>query len=136
MGAAAGRNIPRLCYVSWRAAGGAWTRGARGGGGRETLRRGGAALGLFPGERFKAGTARLEPGDSLVLYTDGVVEPGDADQVEFGEERLEAAVRAAAGRPASEALRAVIEATQAFSGHDRYDDDFTLVVVKRNAAAG
>ncbi len=79
--------------------------------------------------------SRLEPGDSLVLYTDGVVEPTDAREAEFGEERLEAAIRAAADRPASEALRSVIEATRAFSGRDRYDDDFTLVVVKRSAAA-
>jgi sigma-B regulation protein RsbU (phosphoserine phosphatase) len=103
----------------------------RGGGGRDMLRPGGAALGLFAGERFKTGTARLERGDSLVLYTDGVVEPENERAAEFGEERLEAAIRAVAGRPASEALRSVIEATQAFSGRDRYDDDFTLVVVRR-----
>jgi sigma-B regulation protein RsbU (phosphoserine phosphatase) len=107
----------------------------RGGGGRETLRRGGAALGLFAGERFRAGTVSLEPGDSLVLYTDGVVEPADAHDAEFGVERLEAAIRAVPGRPASEALRSVIDAIRAFSGRDRYDDDFTLVVVRRNAAA-
>jgi phosphoserine phosphatase RsbU/P len=105
----------------------------RGGGGRETLRPGGAALGLFAGERFRSGTVHLAPGDSLVLYTDGVVEPADAHGAEFGEERLEAAIRAVEGRPAGEALRSVIEATRAFSGRDRYDDDFTLVVVQRNA---
>jgi sigma-B regulation protein RsbU (phosphoserine phosphatase) len=108
----------------------------RAGGGREMLRRGGAALGLFAGERFREGTVRLEPGDSLVLYTDGVVEPTDAQDAEFGTDRLEAAVRGAGDRPATEALRAVIEATQAFSGRDRYDDDFTLVVVKRHAGPG
>jgi phosphoserine phosphatase RsbU/P len=107
----------------------------RAGGGHETLRRGGAALGLFPGERFREGAVRLEPGDSLVLYTDGVVEPTDEHDTEFGTDRLEAAVRSAAGRPAAHALGAVIEATRRFSGRDRYDDDFTLVVVKRAAAA-
>jgi len=107
----------------------------RAGGGRETLRHGGAALGLFPGERFREGSVRLEPGDSLVLYTDGVVEPTDARDVEFGTDRLEAAVRGKAARPAADTLRAVIEATRAFSGRDGYDDDFTLVVVKRDAAA-
>jgi sigma-B regulation protein RsbU (phosphoserine phosphatase) len=74
---------------------------------------------------------RLEPGDSLVLYTDGVVEPADGRDAEFGVARLEAAVRSAIGRPATESLRAVIDATRAFSGRDDYDDDFTLVVVKR-----
>jgi len=107
----------------------------RAGGDRETLRLGGAALGLFAGERFREGTVRLEPGDSLVLYTDGVVEPTDEHDTEFGTDRLEAAVRSVASRPASEALRAVIDATRAFSGRERYDDDFTLVVVRREAAA-
>ena len=107
----------------------------RAGSGRETLRHGGAALGLFPGGRFREGSVRLGPGDSLVLYTDGVVEPTDARDVEFGTDGLEAAVRGKAALPAAEALRAVIEATRAFSGRDGYDDDFTLVVVKRDAAS-
>jgi sigma-B regulation protein RsbU (phosphoserine phosphatase) len=103
----------------------------RGAGGREELDRGGPALGLFGEGTFEAGTAALEPGDRLVLYTDGVVEPTDEDDREFGTERLEAAVRQAAGRPATEALRSVIDATRAFAGRDDYDDDFTLVVVQR-----
>jgi sigma-B regulation protein RsbU (phosphoserine phosphatase) len=100
-------------------------------GGRDTLCLGGSALGLFADERFAVGAACLDPGDSLVMYTDGVVEPADGSDVEFGLERLEAAVRSAGGRPASEALRSVIDATRAFSGREAYDDDFTLVVVNR-----
>jgi sigma-B regulation protein RsbU (phosphoserine phosphatase) len=107
----------------------------RGRGGRETLQRGGPALGLFAAERYEAGAAALEPGDCLVLYTDGVVEPADALETEFGVERLEGAVRGATGRPAAEALRAVVDATRAFSGREPYDDDFTLVVVRRDAAS-
>ena len=103
----------------------------RASGGRERLQHGGPALGLLGEARFEAGTAALEPGDCLVLYTDGVVEPTDDDDREFGTERLEAAVREAAGRPAAEALRSVIGATRAFAGRDDYDDDFTLVVVQR-----
>jgi sigma-B regulation protein RsbU (phosphoserine phosphatase) len=101
--------------------------------GREPLKGGGPALGLFEGGPFEVGTATLGPGDSLVLYTDGVVEPADSREEEFGIDRLEDAVRAAADRPAAEALRSVIDATRAFSGRDEYDDDFTLVVVRRAA---
>jgi sigma-B regulation protein RsbU (phosphoserine phosphatase) len=104
-------------------------------GANETLRLGGTALGLRAGEGFEAGTLQLAPGDTLVLYTDGVVEPANGADAEFGVERLEAAVRAAAGRPASEALRSVIDATHAFSGRDGYEDDFTLVVLQRLALA-
>jgi serine phosphatase RsbU (regulator of sigma subunit) len=103
----------------------------RASGGAESLQEGGPALGLFAEGGFEAGTVRLDPGDSLVLYTDGVVEPADGRDAEFGVARLEAAVRSAIGRPATEALRAVIDATRAFSGRDDYDDDFTLVVMRR-----
>ena len=106
----------------------------RGHGGHETLRRGGPALGLLADQGFEAGSAVLDPGDCLVLYTDGVVEPADAHDAEFGVAGLEGAVRGAMGRPAAEALRAVIDATRAFSGRESYDDDFTLVVVRRDAA--
>jgi sigma-B regulation protein RsbU (phosphoserine phosphatase) len=105
----------------------------RGTGGQDRLQQGGPALGLFEAATFEAGTAALGPGDRLVLYTDGVVEPTDEGDREFGTERLEAAVRGAAGRPANEALRAVIDATRAFAGREDYDDDFTLVVVERQA---
>jgi phosphoserine phosphatase RsbU/P len=103
----------------------------RGPGGRESLNGGGPALGLLEGGPFEAGTATLARGDCLVLYTDGVVEPTDEGDDEFGVDRLEAAVRSASDRPAAAALRCVIEATRAFSGRDLYDDDFTLVVVRR-----
>ena len=105
----------------------------RGTGGQDRLQQGGPALGLFEAATFEAGTAALGPGDRLVLYTDGVVEPTDEDDREFGTDRLEAAVRGAAGRPAAEALRSVIDATRAFAGREDYDDDFTLVVVERQA---
>ena len=103
----------------------------RGSGSREQLQRGGPALGLFDEAAFEAGSAVLEPGDRLVLYTDGVVEPTDDADQEFGTERLEGAVREATGRPAAQALRSVIDATRAFAGRRDYDDDFTLVVVQR-----
>jgi sigma-B regulation protein RsbU (phosphoserine phosphatase) len=103
----------------------------RASGGREGLERGGPALGLFAEAAFEAGTAALDPGDRVVLYTDGVVEPTDENEREFGTERLEAAVREATGRPAAEALRSVVDATRAFSGREDYDDDFTLVVLHR-----
>ncbi len=105
----------------------------RASGGAESLRGGGPALGLFATAGFETGTVDLEPGDRLVLYTDGVVEPTDDEDREFGTERLAAAVREATGRPAAEALRSVIDATRSFSGRDDYDDDFTLVVVQRQA---
>jgi sigma-B regulation protein RsbU (phosphoserine phosphatase) len=102
----------------------------------ETLRQGGPALGILADQRFETGSACVAPGDCLVLFTDGVVEPADGGDVEFGVERLAAAVRGAGQGRAEDALRSVIEATRGFSGRDEYEDDFTLVVVKRDATAG
>ncbi len=105
----------------------------RASGADELLGQGGPALGLFADEGFEAGCARLDAGDTLVLFTDGVVEPTDAGDVEFGAERLAATVRGAAGGPAADALQAVVEATRLHSGRSEYEDDFTLVVVRRQA---
>jgi len=98
---------------------------------REVLDCGRRALGMMDGEPFQPATVTLHPGDTLALYTDGVVELTDADWAEYGVERLEGLLRASASRPAREMIDAVVAATRAFTGRSSYDDDFTLVVVKR-----
>jgi sigma-B regulation protein RsbU (phosphoserine phosphatase) len=100
-------------------------------GGRETLRRGGPILGLLPGEPFETGEACIDRGDALVLYTDGVVEPANERDVDFGVDGLERVTREHLRRPAAEMLDAVVGATRSFSGREHYEDDFTLVVARR-----
>jgi serine phosphatase RsbU (regulator of sigma subunit) len=72
---------------------------------------------------------RLEPGDLLVIYTDGVTEANDASANEFGEERLAEVVRQNAGATACELLTAIQEAVQKFSYGEQFDD-LTLVVAR------
>lgn len=99
----------------------------------ERLDCGGMALGMLPDAGFVSGSVHLRPGDTLALYTDGVVEPTGAGDEEFGVGRLHDVLKGrGAGRSAAETVLAVVEATRAFTGRDRYDDDFTLVVVKRD----
>jgi sigma-B regulation protein RsbU (phosphoserine phosphatase) len=105
----------------------------RASGADELLDRGGPALGLGLGGGCEAGEARIEPGDLLALYTDGVVEPADDRQEEFGQERLQQLLRTSSRRSAGDLVLAVVEATRRFSHRESYDDDFTLVVVKRSA---
>ncbi|HET8647424.1 MAG TPA: PP2C family protein-serine/threonine phosphatase, partial [Vicinamibacteria bacterium] len=100
-------------------------------GGHELLDRGGPALGLGVGGGFETAAVDMAPGDVLALYTDGVVEPADEGQEEFGLERLLQVLRGAAARPAGDVVLAVVEATRRFSRRESYDDDFTMVVVKR-----
>jgi PAS domain S-box-containing protein len=70
----------------------------------------------------------LRPGDTLVLYTDGVVDARNAAGERFGEERLIAAVDAAAGGPA-EAVAAAVDETVAAFEPDRRRDDRAIVAL-------
>jgi serine phosphatase RsbU (regulator of sigma subunit) len=100
-------------------------------GGRALLDRGRPALGMpITGSR-EAGRVKLEPGDVLAIYTDGVVEPFAPAGDEFGAARLEALLRRDAAQPASRLVRTVFEETLAFAGRASHEDDFTLLLVKR-----
>jgi serine phosphatase RsbU (regulator of sigma subunit) len=101
------------------------------GGACETLGSGGPALGMWPGAQFTPDTVTLERGDTLVLYTDGVIEVMNAAGEMFGTERLEMALHRCASNSARELIQAVVADTQAFASQRAYDDDFTLVIVRR-----
>jgi phosphoserine phosphatase RsbU/P len=70
----------------------------------------------------------LRAGDTLVLYTDGVVDARNAAGERFGEARLNAAVDDAAGGPADTVAAAVDEAVAAFEPERRRDDRAIVVV--------
>jgi phosphoserine phosphatase RsbU/P len=107
----------------------------RAGGSLDVLASGGPALGMWPGAAFKRGDVSLRPGDILVLYTDGVVEVMNAAGEMFGVERLEEVIRRRPGESSRNLIEAVVEATRAFAGRAGYDDDFTLVIIRRAAGA-
>ncbi|MGB7624775.1 MAG: SpoIIE family protein phosphatase [Terriglobia bacterium] len=70
-------------------------------------------------------------GDVLVLYTDGVVEVPDPSGKEFGLKGLERTIRGAWKLPASDMIQSVVRCTGFLIGSAGYNDDFTLMVVKR-----
>jgi sigma-B regulation protein RsbU (phosphoserine phosphatase) len=74
----------------------------------------------------------MAPGDTLVLYSDGVTDAQDETGAFFGEERLQSVIRARAGRPAEQFLRALLEAVEKFGGEATQFDDITLTVVVRD----
>jgi sigma-B regulation protein RsbU (phosphoserine phosphatase) len=101
----------------------------RGGGTSERLDVGGSALGFGP-PPAQAASVSLREGDTLVLYTDGVVEPANALDEEFGVTRLESVLRSHEGATAATLVDRVVEAARRFSGRPQFDDDVTLVVVR------
>ncbi len=78
----------------------------------------------------------LDPGDVLVLYTDGVTEARDPSRRLFGERRLRAIATASASAAASVIAQRVLDAVRDFSAGSPMADDLTLVVIKRLSHPG
>ena len=79
-------------------------------------------LGAFAQWSCVVSEVPLGPGDSLVIYSDGVTEAASASGDEFGEDRLVRLVRSRQGQPAAEVVSAVLDAVAAFSTGPRGDD--------------
>ena len=95
----------------------------------EALRKvSGLFLGGMEGVRYRKFETRMEPGDLLYLFTDGVTEAVDASNELFGEARLQP-VLAQGGRP-EEVCRRVKEAVDAFAGPTPQFDDITMLALR------
>ena len=101
--------------------------------GVRALEEGGLPLGMAPGIPYGAGETALEPGETLVLYTDGLVEAPAADDPadEFGRARVAEILRAGHALPARQLMDRLLEAHAAHAGDVPLADDTTLVVVRR-----
>ncbi|HEV8384062.1 MAG TPA: SpoIIE family protein phosphatase, partial [Candidatus Acidoferrales bacterium] len=82
----------------------------------ESLQTGGPMLGAVRDAKFETGRVTLEPGDTLVAFTDGVVECSNARDEEFGAKRLTAAAKATGGDDAGRALFSTLGAALDFAG--------------------
>jgi phosphoserine phosphatase RsbU/P len=89
----------------------------------------GMLLGVEPDPMLTPVGLSLGPGDTLVFYTDGVVDARAADGDRFGEDRLREAVDGAAGGSADAVAAAIDEAVAAFEP-DRQRDDRAIVVLR------
>lgn len=104
--------------------------GARG---RRDLRQGGPILGPMKTAKYKRGYACLDPGDTLVVLTDGMLEREDADGNDFGEERVVEVVSPLVGQDASLILDRIFEAVADFGRGRVWNDDRTVLVISRHA---
>jgi sigma-B regulation protein RsbU (phosphoserine phosphatase) len=91
----------------------------------------GIALGVLPDINLKTHSAHLQPGDTLILYTDGVTEAVNEDFDEYGMERLYLTARAVRKQSAQSIVQTIRDSIQDHAGETPQFDDVTLVVLKR-----
>jgi serine phosphatase RsbU (regulator of sigma subunit) len=101
----------------------------RAGGDIERLEATCTVLGLFDKWDCDVEERQLEPGDTLVIYTDGVTESFHEHEEQFGEERLITALQMNKECGSRELIAAVIKEVQAFSPNEQ-QDDITLIAAK------
>lgn len=99
------------------------------GSGATPLQSGGPPLGLFPDQNYQCGTAELQRGDLLVLYSDGIIEATNPDEEDFGEERLRSLIQTHADEPVRDLQRLILDSVSAWTRRDP-QDDMTLVLVR------
>ncbi len=87
-------------------------------------------MGLFEAWQCEIAEVQLAPGDTLVLYTDGVTEAANAEGKEFGETHLLDTLKRHPSVPVGPLLGAVVAAVQQFSGESEQQDDITLVIAR------
>ena len=93
-------------------------------------------LAAMPLERLRAAiTLDLEPGDVLALVSDGVFEYRNMAGAEFGEQRVREMLASHHRKPAAELCAILLDEVRAFAGDAPQEDDMTVVLVKRTAAA-
>ena len=91
----------------------------------------GPVTGVIAGATYSARRVRIQRGEGLVLYSDGVTERENPAGEQFGESRLREVIGETAQRPAEEICAAVISRLQEFGNSRPYNDDVTLVVMNR-----
>jgi sigma-B regulation protein RsbU (phosphoserine phosphatase) len=91
---------------------------------------------MFSTSQYKTERVRLEPGDCLLLYTDGISEALNTSGVEYGVKRLSNVAGERHGWVPQELLAACLRDVENFSAVGRQADDQTLMVVHRSDTAG
>jgi sigma-B regulation protein RsbU (phosphoserine phosphatase) len=92
-------------------------------------------LGIELKEDYKIRATRLEPGNLLVIYTDGVTEARNEEEEEFGEARLVSLLQATGEERSALTLSNIMQALDEFVGAAPQHDDITCLIVRRSQGA-
>lgn len=90
-------------------------------------------VGAVEGLTFHENKLKLEKGDTLFMFTDGVTEAINAQMEEFGEDRLEATLKSCTNNNCQQMIEAVAYDVKNFVGEAEQSDDITILVLKRKA---
>jgi sigma-B regulation protein RsbU (phosphoserine phosphatase) len=102
---------------------------------RLVFEKSGRVAGLLPGNQVELETMAFAPGETLVLFTDGVSEAFDVREELFGEERLLAHLAAHPGGTARDTTAGLVDAVKQFAAGAKQSDDITVVSVRRVPAS-
>lgn len=91
----------------------------------------GGLLGIVEHQKFGLENTRLEKGDVLLLYTDGINEAQNAEGELFGENNLKKLIKKYSKQPTREIAYNILNDINIYSANSSYSDDMTLVVIKR-----
>ncbi len=98
----------------------------------ERLEAGGVPMGIFAESPYQMGTTRLQGGDWLVIFTDGVVEAVNQKNEEYGELELIRLVDGGSGSAPAELLRSLLAELDRYVGSTPQHDDMTCLLLKRS----
>jgi phosphoserine phosphatase RsbU/P len=92
-------------------------------------------VGLIPGAEYAVSSVTLEPGDTLVLFSDGVTEAMDPDEEMFGRTGLLEALKSQQDPPLDQLQKTILDSVDTFARGASQADDITLLLVRYRAAA-
>jgi sigma-B regulation protein RsbU (phosphoserine phosphatase) len=107
----------------------------RHGAAQEPFSEGSYPVGLVPEAEYTALKVKLEPGDTLVLFSDGVTEAMDPDEQMFGVPRLREVLTGQTECPLDQLEKCILEAVENFARGASQADDLTLLIVRYRATA-
>jgi sigma-B regulation protein RsbU (phosphoserine phosphatase) len=100
------------------------------GGQVETVQAEGFPLGMFNDVHYEEFTLSTRPGDTIIFFSDGIVDAVNEQEEMFGDERLTALVTREIGNTAEGMVEAIYQELSAFQGGKERFDDETVVVLK------
>ncbi len=90
------------------------------------------SLGVLEQHEFKSATITLQPGDTIIAFTDGVTESCSPDNELFGDDRLKELLAAHCGSTAEELVSAIGNAVKEHANGTEQSDDITILALKRH----